>query len=79
MNIDNYDIIASLKGEPTCKLINRILNTRFMSQECMLSRWTSLAIQHAFLKPCLDIKRHSPSLYSQFIVLVFPDEIICTH
>ena len=49
-------IIASLKSEPTCKLINRIPGYQVYQarlQERMLNRSANLAIQQAFSKPCL--------------------------
>ena len=49
--IDNYVIIASLKGEKMGKLINRILGSRLLIR--MSNRSASLAIQQALSKPCL--------------------------
>ena len=45
MKIDNYVIMASLKSEPACKLINRIPGLRLLM--------SSLPGLQAFSKPCL--------------------------
>ena len=65
-------IIASLKSESTCELINRIAGSRFLYQvyqarlqERTLNRSASLAMSTSILEALrckLDIKRHSPSI-----------------
>ena len=68
--INNYFIIASLKSEPTYKLINRIPGSRILISS--LPWWASgthasLTIQQSVLEALpgkLDFKRHTPgSLY----------------
>ena len=62
MKLDNDVIIANLKSESTCKLINRIAGSRLLIsslQERMLNRSTSIAMSTSVLEALpgkLDIK-----------------------
>ena len=83
---NNYVIIASLKSEPTCKLINRIPGLHLLISslpgsssrtyvESLGKHRDSASILKA-LPGKLDIKRHSPSILYVFTgfpaFLVFP-------
>ena len=72
--MDNYAIIASLKSESTCKLINRIPGL-----DLFISSITrdSTSILEA-LPGKLDIKRHSPSILAVFThsSMLLPPSII---
>ena len=60
--IDNYVIIASLKSEPTCKLMNRIPGLCLLISKLPDSALRADSSILEALPGKLDIKRHSPSI-----------------